>query len=40
MTETHYIIESTALAISNHLSCSMLIVKSPDFITPVVVEEL
>ncbi len=37
---TNLIIESTALAISNHLDCSVLVVKPPDFITPVVVEEL
>ncbi len=37
---TSLIIESTALAISNHLDCSVLVVKPPDFITPVVVEEL
>jgi monovalent cation:proton antiporter-2 (CPA2) family protein len=36
---TRFIIESTALAISNHLDCSMLIVKSPDFITPIVEKE-
>ena len=37
---TSWIIERTALAISNHLDCSVLVVKPPDFITPVVVEEL
>lgn len=37
---TSLILESTAEAITKHLDCSVLVVKPPDFVTPVVVEEL
>ena len=40
---THHdveIVDSTAEAITRHLNCSVLIVKPPDFVTPVVVEEM
>ena len=37
---TSLIVQSTAEAITKHLDCSVLVVKPPDFITPVVVEEL
>ena len=37
---TDLIVDSTATAIARHLDCSVLVVKPPEFITPVVVEEL
>jgi monovalent cation:proton antiporter-2 (CPA2) family protein len=37
---TGLIIDSTAEAITRHLNCSVLIVKPPEFVTPVVVEEM
>jgi monovalent cation:proton antiporter-2 (CPA2) family protein len=37
---TGLIVESTAEAVSKRLHCSVLIVKPPGFVTPVVVEEL
>jgi monovalent cation:proton antiporter-2 (CPA2) family protein len=37
---TGLIVDSTAEAITRHLNCSVLIVKSPEFLTPVVVEEM
>ena len=36
---TRLIIESTAEAITRQLSCSVLVIKPPDFVTPVVVDE-
>jgi len=37
---TGLIVDSTAEAIVRHLNCSVLIVKPPDFVTPVIVEEM
>ena len=37
---TGLIVDSTAAAIAKHLDCSVLVVKPPEFVTPVVVEEL
>ena len=37
---TGLIVDSTAAAITKHLDCSVLVVKPPEFVTPVVVEEL
>ena len=37
---TGLIVDSTAEAITRHLDCSVLVVKPPEFVTPVVVEEL
>ena len=37
---TGLIVDSTAEAVSKRLNCSVLIVKPPGFVTPVVVEEL
>ncbi len=37
---TSLIVDSTAVAITKHLDCSVLVVKPPEFVTPVVVEEL
>ncbi|MEJ1403826.1 MAG: monovalent cation:proton antiporter-2 (CPA2) family protein [Candidatus Sedimenticola sp. (ex Thyasira tokunagai)] len=37
---TSLIVDSTAAAITKHLDCSVLVVKPPEFVTPVVVEEL
>ena len=36
---TRLIVDSTADAITRQLDCSVLMVKSPDFVTPVVVDE-
>ncbi len=37
---TGFIVDSTAGAITRHLKCSVLVIKPPDFVTPVVMEEL
>ena len=37
---TGLIVDSTAEAIIKHLDCSVLVVKPPEFVTPVVVEDL
>jgi nucleotide-binding universal stress UspA family protein len=37
---TGLIVDSTAEAITRHLNCSILVVKPPEFVTPVVVEEM
>ena len=37
---TGFIVDSTAAAITKQLDCSVLVVKPPEFVTPVVVEEL
>jgi len=37
---TGLIVDSTAKAITRQLNCSVLVVKPPEFITPVVVEEM
>ncbi len=37
---TGLIVDSTATAIIKHLDCAVLVVKPPEFVTPVVVEEL
>jgi len=34
------IVDSTAAAITRQLDCSVLVIKPPDFVTPVIVEEL
>jgi len=37
---TGFIVDSTAEAIARHLNCSVLVVKPPEFVTPVVAEEM
>jgi len=37
---TGFIVDSTAESITRHLSCSVLVVKPPEFVTPVIVEDL
>ena len=37
---TGLIVDSTAEAITRHLNCSILVVKPPEFVTPVVVQEM
>jgi len=37
---TGFIVDSTAEAITKQLDCSVLVIKPPDFVTPVVVEDL
>ena len=36
---TRLIVDSTADAITRQLNCSVLVVKSPEFVTPIVVDE-
>jgi nucleotide-binding universal stress UspA family protein len=36
---TGFIVDSTAESIARYLNCSVLVVKPPDFVTPVTVED-
>ena len=36
---TDFIVDSTATAITKHLQCSVLVVKPPEFVVPVVAED-